>query len=118
MLAREQKHTTEIKEIFTEGEAVTVCCTVTGFGVGGACTEGVKTCENVEVVKDSGEEKIDGLGKVLDDSCGPAIRGVGGVGLEGEGTDCDVIGGGDKVLTTCGEVVASSMGLLLVASWL
>lgn len=112
---REQEHTTETKEIFTEAEAVTVCWTVTGFGVGGACTEGVKTCENMEVVKDNGGERADGLRKVLDDSCGSAIGDVGGVGLKGDGTERDVIGGEDEVLTTCGEVVGSSMGLLLVA---
>lgn len=58
MRAKQQgyKRTMETKEILTEGEAVTVCCTVTGCGVGGVCTEGVKIMDlvKVEVVKDNG----------------------------------------------------------------
>lgn len=70
---------------------MTVCRTVTGFGVGGVCTEGVKICENedMEVVNDNSCEEVEIPRKVLDDSWSTAIGVVEGEGLIGgmEGRD-------------------------------
>lgn len=105
----------ETKEIFTEGEAVTVCRTVTGFGVSGVCTEGVKTCakEDTEVANDNSGEEVDNPRKVLDDSWSTAIGVVEGDGLMGgmEGRDDGC--GGAGLLTTCDVLVFCSTGLLV-----
>lgn len=111
-----EKHTTEIKEIVTEGEAVTVCLTVTGLGVGGVCMESVKTCEKdgVDTVGDDGGEEVGSPRKVLDDSCGPAIEDIEGEGLGGKSTERDDVCGEIGLLTSCEILVVTSAGLLLV----
>lgn len=90
---------------------------MTGFGVGGVCTEGVKICEitRVDVAKDNGGGgEGDDPGDVLDDSWGSAIGDVEETeGLTGEGMERDDICGKVGLLTTCVVLVATSIGLLV-----
>lgn len=117
---RGHQHTTDTKETLTEGEAVTVCLTVTGFGVVGVCTEGVKTWkkEEVKVMKDTGGEEVDSPREVLDGSCGPTIEDVEGDGLTRGVTERDEVCGEAGLLTTRDVLVATSIELLLVDCWL
>lgn len=90
---------------------------MTGLGVGGVCTEGVKTCEKdgVDASKDDGEKEVDSPTKVLDDSCGSAIVDIEeGKGLRGKSTERDDICGETGLLTTFEVLVVASAGLLLV----
>ena len=105
----------ETKEICTEGEAVTVCWTVTGFGVDGVCTEGVKTVdmEEKEVVKDNCLKDDESPKEILADSCSTAATEVERDGLMEEEEELDVSRCGTGLLTTCEILVDTSGGLLV-----
>lgn len=96
-----EEHTTEIKEILTGGDRVTVSRTVTGFSIDGEfCMESVKidVSEDIRVVRDNGEEKL-GRRKVVEGSCGTSTREV------EDGLTRDL--GVDELLTTFGLLAAA-----------
>lgn len=103
---RGSKHTNVIKEILTEGEAVTVCSTVTGRGAGKElCTKDVKRRvkgdSNVEEVKLRIGMKDPGTRTDDEVDAGSTETRIAGEGLEKGAPE-------DSLLTTCALVTAVS----------